>query len=84
MRPGTPVAAVGSDAPTKRELHDDLLTAATLITDVTHQCAEVGEPHHRLQTPVKAEPGEIVLGTKTGRERAGHIAVFDSTGTAVL
>ncbi|MEU6721023.1 ornithine cyclodeaminase family protein [Nonomuraea sp. NPDC046802] len=83
VRPGALVAAVGSDAPTKRELHDDLLAAATLITDVTHQCEEVGELHHRPQTPVKAELGEIVLGTKKGRERADDIVVFDSTGTAV-
>ncbi|WP_433433096.1 ornithine cyclodeaminase family protein [Nonomuraea sp. CA-141351] len=83
VRPGALVAAVGSDAPSKRELHDDLLAAATLITDVTHQCAAVGELHHRPQTPVKAELGEIVLGTKTGRQHADDIVVFDSTGTAV-
>ncbi|RVX39704.1 ornithine cyclodeaminase [Nonomuraea polychroma] len=83
VRPGTLVAAVGSDAPGKRELHYDLLAAATLITDVTHQCAAVGELHHRPQTPVKAELGEIVLGTKTGREHADDLVVFDSTGTAV-
>ncbi|MGP3962405.1 ornithine cyclodeaminase family protein [Nonomuraea sp. 3N208] len=83
VRPGTLVAAVGSDAPAKRELHDDLLAAAILITDVTHQCAEVGELHHRPQTPVKAELGEIVLSTKTGREHPDDTVVFDSTGTAV-
>ncbi|MEW9556427.1 ornithine cyclodeaminase family protein [Nonomuraea sp. NPDC050783] len=83
VRPGTLVAAVGSDAPGKRELHDDLLAAATLITDVTHQCAEVGELHHRPETPVRAELGEVVLGVKTGRERADEIVVFDSTGTAI-
>ncbi|GAA3620089.1 ectoine utilization protein EutC [Nonomuraea rosea] len=83
VRPGTLVAAVGSDAPDKRELHDDLLAAATLITDVTHQCAEVGELHHRPETPVRAELGEVVLGVQAGRERADEIVVFDSTGTAV-
>jgi ornithine cyclodeaminase/alanine dehydrogenase-like protein (mu-crystallin family) len=83
VRPGTLVAAVGSDAPAKRELHDDLLAAATLVTDVTHQCAKVGELHHRPSTPVKAELGEIVIGMKAGRERADDVVVFDSTGTAV-
>lgn len=83
VRPGALVAAVGSDAPTKRELHDDLLAGAALITDVTDQCAEVGELHHRPETPVRAELGEIVLGGTPGRMSADEIVVFDSTGTAI-
>ncbi|WP_406313328.1 ornithine cyclodeaminase family protein [Streptosporangium sp. NBC_01639] len=83
VRPGTLVAAVGSDAPAKRELHDDLLAGAALITDVTHQCAEVGELHHRPETPVRAELGEIVLGATPGRRNADEIVVYDSTGTAI-
>ncbi|MFI6740762.1 ornithine cyclodeaminase family protein [Nonomuraea sp. NPDC050451] len=83
VRPGALVAAVGSDAPTKRELRDDLLAAAALVTDVTHQCAEVGELHHRPDTPVRAELGEIVTGLAKGRESAREIVVFDSTGTAI-
>ncbi|MEQ4720427.1 ornithine cyclodeaminase family protein [Nonomuraea sp. B19D2] len=83
VRPGALVAAVGSDAPEKRELHDDLLASAVLVTDVTHQCAEVGELHHRPGTPVRAELGEIVAGTAQGRKSAEEIVVFDSTGTAI-
>ncbi|MFJ2033505.1 ornithine cyclodeaminase family protein [Streptosporangium sp. NPDC087985] len=83
VRPGTLVAAIGSDAPAKRELHDDLLAGAALITDVTHQCAEVGELHHRPETPVRAELGEIVLGAAPGRGNADEIVVYDSTGTAI-
>ncbi|MFI6601571.1 ornithine cyclodeaminase family protein [Nonomuraea sp. NPDC050536] len=83
LRPGTLVAAVGSDAPDKRELHDDLLAAATLVTDVTHQCAAVGELHHRPHTPVHAELGEIIRGTRPGRQTPTEIIVFDSTGTAI-
>ncbi|MFI6293572.1 hypothetical protein ACIBEJ_18420 [Nonomuraea sp. NPDC050790] len=83
VRPGSLVAAVGSDAPAKRELHSDLLAGATLVTDVTHQCAEVGELHHRPRTPVRAELGEVVTGAKPGRLSADEIIVFDSTGTAI-
>ncbi|MFC4123197.1 ornithine cyclodeaminase family protein [Nonomuraea zeae] len=83
VRPGTLVAAVGSDAPGKRELHDDLLAGAALVTDVTHQCAEVGELHHRPGTPVRSELGDVVLGAVKGRQSAEEIVVFDSTGTAV-
>ena len=35
------IATVGSDAPDKRELGLDLLSAAVLVCDVTHQCARV-------------------------------------------
>ncbi|MFI6502047.1 ornithine cyclodeaminase family protein [Nonomuraea typhae] len=83
VRPGSLVAAVGSDAPHKRELHDDLLAGAVLVTDVTHQCAEVGELHHRPHTPVRAELGEVITKAKPGRLSAEEIIVFDSTGTAV-
>ncbi|MFI6535655.1 ornithine cyclodeaminase family protein [Nonomuraea sp. NPDC050547] len=83
VRPGSLVAAIGSDAPAKRELHADLLAGAALVTDVTHQCAEVGELHHRPDTPVRAELGEVITGARPGRLSADEIIVFDSTGTAI-
>ncbi|GAA5059467.1 ornithine cyclodeaminase/alanine dehydrogenase-like protein (mu-crystallin family) [Thermocatellispora tengchongensis] len=83
VRPGALVAAVGSDAPHKRELRDDLLAASALVTDVTHQCAEAGELHHRPETPVRAELGQVVSGGAPGRLSDTEIVVFDSTGTAV-
>ncbi|MFI6323290.1 ornithine cyclodeaminase family protein [Nonomuraea sp. NPDC050556] len=83
VRPGALVAAVGSDAPDKRELHDDLLAGSALVTDVTHQCAEVGELHHRPDTPVRAELGDVIRGVKPGRLSPDEIIVFDSTGTAI-
>jgi alanine dehydrogenase len=80
---GTFVAAVGADSPDKRELGAELMAAAALVTDVTAQCAAMGELHHAGDKAVRAELGEIVVGLKPGRASPDEIIVFDSTGTAV-
>lgn len=89
VRAGSTIAAVGSDAPNKRELALDLLSAAVIVCDVTHQCARVGELHHALDagtmalSDVRSEIGQVVAGLETGRRSDDEIVVFDSTGTAV-
>jgi alanine dehydrogenase len=89
VRPGTTIAAVGSDTPEKRELSIDLLAKAVLVCDVISQCATVGELHHALDAgamtlaDVRAEIGQVIAGTATGRRSDDEIVVFDSTGTAV-
>src|SRR5262245_8095747 len=42
VAPGTFIAAVGADSTEKQELAPDLLAAATVVTDVTEQCATIG------------------------------------------
>ncbi len=89
VRPGTTIAAVGSDTPDKQELPIDLLACAALVCDVTDQCANVGELHHALDASamtladVRAEIGQVIAGTRPGRQRDDEILIFDSTGTAV-
>ncbi len=89
VRPGTTIAAVGSDTPEKRELSIELLAASALVCDVTNQCAEVGELHHALDAKamtlhdVRAEIGQVLVGHAKGRLSDDEIVVFDSTGTAV-
>jgi len=83
VEPGTFVAAVGSDAPDKRELQADLLEDAAVVADVLHQCREVGELHHAPEVAVRAELGQVVIGERPGRQSAEEIVVFDSTGTAL-
>jgi ornithine cyclodeaminase/alanine dehydrogenase-like protein (mu-crystallin family) len=62
---------------------------ATVVTDVTAQCAHVGELHHAIaagllrESDVHAELGEIIAGKKPGRTRAEEITVYDATGTAL-
>ena len=89
VRPGTTIAAVGSDTPDKQELALDLLASAALVCDFTQQCSEVGELHHALEAAimtvpdVRAEIGEVIAGTAPGRQTDDEIVVFDSTGSAV-
>lgn len=45
ISPGTFIAAVGADNPEKQELEPSLLASGTLVVDVLHQCAEIGELH---------------------------------------
>ena len=87
--PGTFVAAVGADSEEKQELAPELLAVATVVTDVTQQCAAIGDLHHALVSGhvtldhVHAELGEIVAGKKPGRRSDDEIIVFDSTGMAL-
>ena len=87
--PGTFVAAVGADAPDKRELDTALVTSARLVVDSMEQCSAMGELHHALEegamerSAVHAELSEIVAARKPGRQSPEEIAVFDSTGVAL-
>src|SRR5262249_93853 len=89
VAPGTFIAAVGADNPEKQELEPFLLASATLVVDVLHQCAEIGELHHALAagllTPdrVHAELADVVAGRRPGRTREDEITIFDSSGTAL-
>ena len=89
VRPGTFVAAVGADNENKQEIDPSLLAASKLVTDLTEQCAVIGDLHHALaagtmtRDGVHAELGEIVAELKPGRESQEETIVFDSSGTAL-
>ena len=89
VRRGTFVAAVGADAPEKRELAGDLVAAAKLVVDSAAQCAEIGELHHAIAEGVvgrdraPVELGDVLAGKQPGRESAEEVTVFDSTGVAL-
>ena len=89
LRPGTFLAAVGADSEDKQEIDAELLASATIVTDVTEQCAAIGDLHHAIasgrvtRASVHAELGEIVAGKKPGRRAPDEIIVFDSTGMAL-
>ena len=89
ITPGTFIAAVGADNPEKQELEPSLLASATLVVDVLHQCAEIGELHHALaanllkREQIHAELADVVAGRRPGRTREDEITIFDSSGTAL-
>jgi alanine dehydrogenase len=90
VRNGCLVAAVGADNPQKQEIDPALMAHSKVITDLTGQCAVMGDLQHaiaaRLMTKegVYAELGEVVAGVKPGRADAEEIIVFDSTGFGLL
>ncbi|HEV8513698.1 MAG TPA: ornithine cyclodeaminase family protein [Cyclobacteriaceae bacterium] len=89
VKPGAFIAAVGSDNEDKQELEPSLLAVSKLVTDLTDQCATIGELHHALEkgiitrSHVHAELGEIIAGKKNGRTSDDEIIIFDSTGMAL-
>jgi alanine dehydrogenase len=89
IRPGTFVAAVGADNPDKHEIAAALLASASVVTDITAQCAAIGDLHHAIasghmsSSDVHAELGAIVAGRAIGRQHDNQVIVFDSTGTAL-
>ena len=89
VRPGAFVAGVGADNDDKQELDPALLASSKLVTDLTEQCAAIGDLHHAViagvmsACDVHAQLGEVVAGLKRGRESEEEIIVFDSTGTAL-
>jgi ornithine cyclodeaminase/alanine dehydrogenase-like protein (mu-crystallin family) len=84
------VNAVGSSIPTTRELDTETMVDATLFVDRRESTVnEAGDflfpqregaidPDH-----IRAEIGELVLGTARGRRSPSEITVFKSLGLAV-
>lgn len=86
---GTHINAIGADAPGKEELDPEILRRAKVVVDDLAQASHSGEVNVPLaaglmkQAEIHAELGEIVTGTKRGREGDREITIFDSTGLAV-
>lgn len=89
VKPGTFIAAVGADNPDKSEVSPDLMAAATVVTDITSQCQEMGDLHHAITAgcmsaaDVHSELGQLLIGMKPGRNSPNEIIVFDSTGSGL-
>lgn len=82
LAPGAHVNAVGAVRPDWRELDDAVLAGARLYVEsreaATREAGDViaaGEPF--------AEIGEVVAGTRPGRQTAEEITLFKSVGVAV-
>ena len=87
LKPGVHITAVGSNRPTKQELHVDVLARAdVIVVDQFDQCAATGEIHHGLDAGVitkddiRGELGEVITGKITGRTHPDQITVADLTG----
>jgi ornithine cyclodeaminase/alanine dehydrogenase-like protein (mu-crystallin family) len=79
---GAHVNAVGAPRPTWRELDDDVLRRSRLYVDQREAATrESGDVIAAGQ--VYAEIGEVVAGTKHGRQSADETTLFKSVGIAV-
>jgi ornithine cyclodeaminase len=90
LRPGVHINAVGSSIPTTRELDTATMVDAALFVDRRESTVnEAGDylfPHREGAIDaehIRAEIGELLLGTATGRASAEEITVFKSLGLAV-
>lgn len=90
ISPGAHVNAVGSSTPTARELDSAAVARAKLYVDRRESALNeagdflipkseglIGDAH------IRAELGELLLGTHTGRETRDEITLFKSLGLAV-
>jgi ornithine cyclodeaminase len=90
LAPGAHINAVGSSTPTARELDTHAVARAHLYVDRRESALNeagdflipktegvIGDEH------IRAELGELLLGTKPGRESPSEITLFKSLGLAV-
>jgi ornithine cyclodeaminase/alanine dehydrogenase-like protein (mu-crystallin family) len=90
LKPGTHITAAGSSIPTTRELDSQTMADASLFVDRRESTVnEAGDylfpmregligPEH-----IKAELGEVLIGSHPGRSSDDELTVFKSLGLAV-
>ena len=90
LAPGAHVNAVGSSSPRARELDTATVAAAALFADTrAGTFAEAGDIVIPLaegaiaESHLRAELGDVLLGTAPGRRDPGELTVFKSLGLAV-
>ena len=89
IAPGTFVAGVGADNPSKHELGPDLLRASRIIVDSVPQAATMGDLHHAIATDVmqasdvQGDLAGLVAGRVAGRASGDETWIFDSTGLSI-
>jgi ornithine cyclodeaminase len=86
LKPGARIVAVGADAPGKRELDLDLVSAARLIVDSRAQCMDHGEAGWavragRVCAEDLIELGDLLRSPLTFRD--GETVIADLTGVGV-
>ncbi len=89
IKPGTHINAIGTDTRGKQELDPQIFSRATVVVDNLEQCCYLGECQHAVDAgiifreTIRAEIGEIINGTKTGRSSASEITILDTSGVAI-
>jgi ornithine cyclodeaminase/alanine dehydrogenase-like protein (mu-crystallin family) len=88
IRPGTHVAAMGTDRKGKQEIPVELLRKASLFADLPEQSRTIGEMQH-VAADIDAGKlritaiGDVLRGNAPGRRTDEEITLFDSSGVAI-
>jgi len=87
LAPGAHVNAVGACVPDARELDTATMAEAAIFADSRESVgSEAGDfllaERDGVTNPVRAELGELLAGTATGRADDGELTVFESLGLA--
>ncbi len=82
LSPGTHINAVGATRPNWRELDDEVLRKARIYVD-SREAAMKESGDLIAAGEIFAEIGEVVAGSRSGRESAEEITLFKSVGVAV-
>jgi alanine dehydrogenase len=90
LKAGVHINAIGAFTPEMQEIPEETIQRARLVVDSREACwAEAGDliiPRHKgliSESDIYAELGEIVAGTKRGRESDEEVTFFKSVGNAV-
>jgi alanine dehydrogenase len=82
LSPGAHINAVGAPRPDWRELDDEVLRRARVYVD-SRDAASAESGDVRAAPHVVAELGEVIAGTRPGRDSRDEITLFKSLGQAV-
>ena len=88
IKPGTHIAAMGTDTKGKQELDPELIKAASLFTDEIEQSISIGETQHAIAAglikPDDITPiGKVINKDHPGRQSDDEITIFDGTGVGL-
>ena len=90
VKPGTHIVEVGVDGAGKQEMDPAIFSMASkVVCDSIAQCLSRGETRNAIaagclkEEDIYGEIGELVLGTKVGRENDEEITIFDTTGMGI-
>ena len=90
LHPGLQITAMGSDAEHKNEIDPKIISSSDLyVCDCQSQTSILGELHHAIEkgfvekNKKQIEIGEIINGSKKGRNSEQDIIICDLTGTGI-
>jgi alanine dehydrogenase len=89
VRPGTFIAAVGTDHEEKSEIEPALMAMADVVVDSLSQSTTIGDLHHAIEAgvmtsgDVRGELGALLNESARAPWDSRRTVIFDSTGVAV-